>query len=77
MNTTFARAATTHPIVLKVKIASDKRKLVRWGRGWDRGQGHGEVRVGEAPLCPGRKAPVLAVKRPARPYRNAIENRFA
>jgi hypothetical protein len=28
------------------------------------------------PLCPGRKPPCLAVKRPARPHKSAIENRF-
>ena len=26
--------------------------------------------------CPGRKPPFLAVKRPVRPYKNAIQNRF-
>ena len=26
--------------------------------------------------CPGHKPPFLAVKRPARPYKSAIENRF-
>ena len=26
--------------------------------------------------CPGQKSPFLAVKRPARPYKSAIENRF-
>jgi hypothetical protein len=26
--------------------------------------------------CPGRKPPFLTVKRPARPYKSAIENRF-
>jgi hypothetical protein len=26
--------------------------------------------------CPGRKSPVLAVKRPARPYKSATQNRF-
>jgi hypothetical protein len=26
--------------------------------------------------CPGRKPPFLAVKRPARPYKSAIEKRF-
>jgi hypothetical protein len=27
------------------------------------------------PSCPGRKSPFLAVKRPARPYKNTIQNR--
>jgi hypothetical protein len=26
--------------------------------------------------CPGQKSPFLALKRPARPYKNAIQNRF-
>jgi hypothetical protein len=26
--------------------------------------------------CPGRKPPFLVFKRPARPYKNAIQNRF-
>jgi hypothetical protein len=29
-----------------------------------------------APTYPGRKPPLLAVKRPARPYKSAMENRF-
>ena len=29
-----------------------------------------------APHCPGRKPPFLVAKRPERPYKSAIENRF-
>jgi hypothetical protein len=32
--------------------------------------------IGSIPDCPGRKPPCLAVKRPARPYKSAIQNRF-
>jgi hypothetical protein len=41
---------------------------------------HGDVgllrELGLRLHCPGRKPPFLAVKRPARPYKSAIQNRF-
>ena len=37
---------------------------------------HLDLGVVVAGACPGRKPPVLAVKRPARPYRIAIQNQF-
>ena len=42
---------------------------------------HHEVRLGgllqDLGHCPGRKTSFFAVKRPARPYKSAVENRFA
>ena len=37
---------------------------------------HLDLGIVVAGACPGRKPPLLAVKRPARPYKIAIQNRF-
>jgi hypothetical protein len=50
------------------------RQRVRRRRG--RGAGVAVVAVRVRVDCPGRKPPFLAVKRPARPYKSAIQKRF-
>ena len=46
------------------------------GRGLDAVGGEAEALCGVPLLAAGRKPPFLAVKRPARPYKSTIENRF-
>ena len=72
-NWTHVHVVDGQPLVL---LELFRRELARQRE--RRGRRHSR---GEDPVvlrhCPGQKPPKRAVKRPARPYKSAIQNRFA
>jgi hypothetical protein len=75
-------AAEIHHMCHEVRFGESLQRLED-ARATRRGVGRGAPQDVRAAVqrravgnCPGRKPPFFAVKRPARPYKTAIENRF-
>jgi hypothetical protein len=69
------RHGGVHLLGLKPPPEQPRRQVVIHARPIVRG-GVPVVVVRRARVCPGRKPPFLCVKRPARPYKNAIQKQI-